>query len=634
VAQTVNVSAVDDAVVEGAHTGTVVHTATSSDGNYDGIAIADVTVNITDNDAAGVTIVESGGSTDVTEGGAGDSYTVVLDSEPTGVVTLTFATGAQVNAIAPITFDDTDWNVAQTVNVSAVDDAVVEGAHVGTITHSATSSDANYDGITIADVTVNITDNDVVGGLSIVKTAVDLNGSPLRPGDEIGYLVVVTNGDTSAHTNVIISDWMPQNTLLVAGSESCSPGATCATYLDVPPDGVPILGADYQPADSGGVVIASMGSLASGQVFTVTFRGRVIPSALSIDGNVAVVESDTQEPLATSPTCPPGGCTVEAGLIATKVAVDLNGAPLIAGETVEYRIVVANGGAGETNVTITDTVPANMALVAGSITCSVGASCGESGGEITASIGSLGSGDALSLTFRARVDSCATSVGENVAFFWSDDQGGQRTLPVYPPGGGVVLACSPDPQEEDDGLGQAGYLPAGSLHQAHTFCDDAVDWHAFTALAGEVYTITTSSWGPAADTFLTVIDTDGVTVWAVNDDCPGATDGSSCLAWTAPSSGVYYVRISNRDGVTGCNTGYEVWLETGMEPVRVYLPLVTRDDASADLSMDVPPGRNEAAGRGADGAIEWVGSGGLLFALAGVRRKLSALDRLSVRRKR
>jgi uncharacterized repeat protein (TIGR01451 family) len=549
---------------------------------------------IVDDDTAGVTIVESGGSTDVAEGGAGDSYTVTLDSQPTAAVTITFGTGTQVSPIAPITFDGTNWDLPQVVNVSAVDDALVEGPHVGTIAHSAASGDGNYDGIGIADVTVNITDDDVVGELTIVKAAVDLNGAPLRVRDEIEYQILVTNGDTFAHTNLIVSDWMPQNTFLVIGSERCSPGATCAAYPDIPPDGVAVSGADHRPADSGGVVIASMGSLASGQVFTVTFRGRVIPNVLSIGGNVAVVESDAHGPLATSPTCPPGGCAVGAGLNATQVAVDMNSPPVIAGEVIEYHILVTNDGDGETNVTVTDTVPANMTLEVGSVACSAGASCGESGGEIVASVGSLGSGAALSLTFRARVDACVTSVGGNVAAFWSDGQGKQETLPVYPPGGGAVLACSPDLHEEDDTPTQAGYLQVGSPHRAHTFCGDAVDWHAFTALAGEVYTITTSSWGLAADTVLTVIDADETTVWAVNDDCPGATDGSSCLAWTAPSGGMYYVRVSNRGGIVGCDTEYEVWIETRTPPVLIYLPLVTRNDVPGGLSTGASPEGNKA----------------------------------------
>ncbi|MHC4301181.1 MAG: hypothetical protein ACYS7Y_28250 [Planctomycetota bacterium] len=64
-AQTVTVKAIDDSSAEGAHTSTITHTAVSNDNDYDGISIDDVVANVTDNDIAGVTIVESGGSTDV-----------------------------------------------------------------------------------------------------------------------------------------------------------------------------------------------------------------------------------------------------------------------------------------------------------------------------------------------------------------------------------------------------------------------------------------------------------------------------------------------------------------------------------------------------------------------------------------
>jgi hypothetical protein len=50
--------------------------------------------------------------------------------------------------------------------VTAVDDAAVEGPHTGTITHTAASADAAYNGIAIANVTANITDNDVGPGPS------------------------------------------------------------------------------------------------------------------------------------------------------------------------------------------------------------------------------------------------------------------------------------------------------------------------------------------------------------------------------------------------------------------------------------------------------------------------------------
>jgi Ca2+-binding RTX toxin-like protein len=50
IAQTVTVIATDDAVVEGTHSGTINHAVTSTDGKYNGSAIAPVTVAITDND--------------------------------------------------------------------------------------------------------------------------------------------------------------------------------------------------------------------------------------------------------------------------------------------------------------------------------------------------------------------------------------------------------------------------------------------------------------------------------------------------------------------------------------------------------------------------------------------------------
>lgn len=159
--QTVTVTAVDDAIVEGPHTGTISHTVTSGDAVYNNFTVANVVANITDNDVPGATIVQSGGNTAVTEGGATDTYTMVLTSEPSGDVTVT-PTGTQVSA-SPLSliFTSINWNVAQTVTVTASDDNVVEGTHTGSITHAVTSSDSNYNNLSIAGVpTISITDND------------------------------------------------------------------------------------------------------------------------------------------------------------------------------------------------------------------------------------------------------------------------------------------------------------------------------------------------------------------------------------------------------------------------------------------------------------------------------------------
>jgi hypothetical protein len=97
----------------------------------------------------------------VTEGGVTDTYTVVLNTAPTANVTITINPGTQVTvAPATLTFTSANWNTAQTVTVTAVDDAVVEGPHSGTITHTSASTDAAYNAIAIGSVTASITDND------------------------------------------------------------------------------------------------------------------------------------------------------------------------------------------------------------------------------------------------------------------------------------------------------------------------------------------------------------------------------------------------------------------------------------------------------------------------------------------
>jgi len=161
VAQTVTVTAIDDAIDETSpHAGSVSFGVTSGDANYNNFAVPAVSVQVSDNDTAGVTVTESGGNTAVTEGGATDSYTVVLQSEPTGNVTVVLSTTAQLSLAPPgLTFTPANWNVAQTVTVTATDDGVVEGPHNATINQSVTSSDPNYSQ-SLPAISVAITDND------------------------------------------------------------------------------------------------------------------------------------------------------------------------------------------------------------------------------------------------------------------------------------------------------------------------------------------------------------------------------------------------------------------------------------------------------------------------------------------
>ena len=75
------VTGVDDALVDGPVTYTIVTAATSGDPGYQGIVVADVTVSNTDNDVAGVTVTPTTGLT-TTEAGGTATFTVVLNTQP------------------------------------------------------------------------------------------------------------------------------------------------------------------------------------------------------------------------------------------------------------------------------------------------------------------------------------------------------------------------------------------------------------------------------------------------------------------------------------------------------------------------------------------------------------------------
>jgi Domain of unknown function (DUF4114)/RTX calcium-binding nonapeptide repeat (4 copies) len=129
----------------------------------------------------GITIIQTDGSTKVNEGGAGDRYSVVLQSQPQADVTIAINNGKQSKTTAnTLTFTPQNWNLEQQVTVTAVDDAIVEGNHSDTIQHTATSTDANYNGIAIDPVGVSITDNDIPLAKSIDNDVFTIKGESDR----------------------------------------------------------------------------------------------------------------------------------------------------------------------------------------------------------------------------------------------------------------------------------------------------------------------------------------------------------------------------------------------------------------------------------------------------------------------
>jgi len=162
--QTIEVSAADDNAAQGNRTTTIGHSVSSSDPGYNGISVSDVNVTIYDNDQAGLIITESNGSTTVTEGGSGDSYTLALSTKPSSDVRIDISSGSQIDITpASLIFTPANWSDFQTIEVSAADDNAVQGNRTTAISHSVSSSDPGYNGIAVSDVNVTIYDNDQAG---------------------------------------------------------------------------------------------------------------------------------------------------------------------------------------------------------------------------------------------------------------------------------------------------------------------------------------------------------------------------------------------------------------------------------------------------------------------------------------
>ena len=154
-------------------------------------------VTITDDDTVGVTISET--SLEIEEGDF-DTYTVVLDTEPAGDVTVTIGGIANTDLTVDkttLTFTTGNWDTAQTVKVTAGQDDDAIDEEVVNITHAVSSTaDSDYDGLTAGSVAVSVTDDDTVG-VTISETSLEI-----EEGDFDTYTVVL---DTEPAGNVTVT---------------------------------------------------------------------------------------------------------------------------------------------------------------------------------------------------------------------------------------------------------------------------------------------------------------------------------------------------------------------------------------------------------------------------------------------
>ena len=161
--QIVTVTGVDDAIQDGNQVYTIMtQPATSGDSDYETLDADDIPVTNTDNDSAGITVGAISG--DTTEAGGQATFTIVLNSEPVFDVSIDLSssdTSEGTVSPASLTFTSMNWNAPQTVTVTGVDDAILDGNQpYSIITDPAVSSDSNYNGINTSDPSLTNIDND------------------------------------------------------------------------------------------------------------------------------------------------------------------------------------------------------------------------------------------------------------------------------------------------------------------------------------------------------------------------------------------------------------------------------------------------------------------------------------------
>ncbi|MBA4387913.1 MAG: hypothetical protein C0404_08020 [Verrucomicrobia bacterium] len=225
----------------------------------------------------GLTLSETDGQTEVREhgGGMSDQVLLRLNTQPTGAVSVALSYDSSQIGVTPVVlnFATSNWAVAQTCTVTAIDDSLPEGLSTRQITFTASSLDTNYSG-SATSVVVRILDNDV----NNMPEAQNDTLSTVEDSPAAAVAVLVNDGDIDGDTLAVASVIQPAH-----GVAAIPAGCTNVTYRPL---------ANYNGDDSFAYVVSDgRGGLATGTV-SVTVAG-VNDSPAANDDGVTVNEDGT-----------------------------------------------------------------------------------------------------------------------------------------------------------------------------------------------------------------------------------------------------------------------------------------------------------------------------------------------------
>lgn len=129
--------------------------------------------------APAFTVTETDGSTDVIEGGATDTFSVSINQMPSSDVIFTISSTSASASVSSstLTFTSSNWDTAQTVTVSAPEDANLVSEHPNiSVSVDESTTDGSWTALASQTFDVNVTDNDTAGfTISNITSPVDIN---------------------------------------------------------------------------------------------------------------------------------------------------------------------------------------------------------------------------------------------------------------------------------------------------------------------------------------------------------------------------------------------------------------------------------------------------------------------------
>jgi len=208
--QTVTVTGVDDDVYDDDQDYTIDGTSSSTDPLYAGLTFSVEVTNLDVGDVVGITVTPIVGL-ETTEAGGTDTFTIVLNTEPTANVTILLSsndtTEGLVSTVAfpipaatvTVTFTSANWDDPQEVTVTGIDDVAVDGNIVYSIITAAAAGAAEYVGINAADVGVTNLDNEV--GITVTP----ISGLETGEDETTDTFTIVLNTEPTANVTIALS---------------------------------------------------------------------------------------------------------------------------------------------------------------------------------------------------------------------------------------------------------------------------------------------------------------------------------------------------------------------------------------------------------------------------------------------